>query len=994
DTGNTCTFVNSYGEGCPIPDTFSQDVVYLYTPLANECIDIVLCNTISGVDFKLYVYAGDAGGCPTPPAGETALDIACDDNACPPYPRIAGLSLNAGVDYWIVVDGSTAVRACGDYRIDIAPCGTLCQTPADCEDNNPCTVDDCDTNGLCQNTPVPTGTPCGDPGDTDCDHPDSCDGGICQPNLEPNGTPCNDGLFCNEGEACTGGVCGGGAARDCDDQEPCTDDTCDESGDTCTNTPIPGCCVSDRECDDGVYCNGTEFCEGPPVMQCQSGAPPDCNDSDPCTTDVCDDEQEACVNTLIPDCCLTDNDCDDDNACTDDVCNANVCENLPSPSGTPCGDAGATDCSEPDTCDGNGSCDPNDINEGGPCDDGDNCTDNDGCVTGRCVGTLNLLCETCSQGGDPGDPANQVSFQAFLTDASGDPVEGPVDLSFQFYDLGGTPVGNPIDVMSVPVDSGIVSTAIPLTETIFDGTTGLELGVSVNGTAELTPRIAVTPVPQAHRVSCATGDDLSDHLFLGGSDTAGELRLFTGGTGGRNGRAPGGTEFGSLSGPACGGEFTLQTIPAGLTTVELKACSGPGGHMLLSSSDGVETVKLRGGSQFDGAQLELRNDSGDNTIILDGDQGNGGWIYMSDGSSPTVSLDAEDGTGGGAVLFLAASTGTATIEIDGDESNDGVIRLFDAGENTSIRLHSDRTNSAGEISMFNDNGKETVELIAAEDVSNNGGQLRLRKANGTTTVTLDAELNSGGAGLFLENSSGTTTIEADADESNDGVMRVFDAGGNTAIRLHSDRTNSAGEISMFNDNGKETVELIAAEGASNNGGQIRLRKANGTTTITLDAEFGNGGDGRISTQELAITGGSDLSEQFDIEGPNGTVKPGMLVSIDPQRPGKLVISDRAYDRRVAGVISGAGGLKPGMLMGQSGSAADGQYPVALTGRVYCWADASDGPIQPGDLLTTSNVPGHAMKVTDHGQAQGAIIGKAMTGLEASRGLVLVLVSLQ
>jgi hypothetical protein len=68
--------------------------------------------------------------------------------------------------------------------------------------------------------------------------------------------------------------------------------------------------------------------------------------------------------------------------------------------------------------------------------------------------------------------------------------------------------------------------------------------------------------------------------------------------------------------------------------------------------------------------------------------------------------------------------------------------------------------------------------------------------------------------------------------------------------------------------------------------------------------------------------------------------------------------------------------------------------VALTGRVYCWADASDGPIQPGDLLTTSNVPGHAMKVTDHGQAQGAIIGKAMTGLEASRGLVLVLVSLQ
>jgi hypothetical protein len=199
---------------------------------------------------------------------------------------------------------------------------------------------------------------------------------------------------------------------------------------------------------------------------------------------------------------------------------------------------------------------------------------------------------------------------------------------------------------------------------------------------------------------------------------------------------------------------------------------------------------------------------------------------------------------------------------------------------------------------------------------------------------------------------------------------------------------------MYNDTGKKTVKIIAAEGVSNNGGQIELRKANGTTTITLDAEYGAGGDGRISTQELQITGGSDLSEQFDIRGPDGTVKPGMLVSIDPQHAGKLVISDQAYDRRVAGIISGAGGVKPGMLMGQSGSAADGQYPVALTGRVYCWADASDGPIQPGDLLTTSNVPGHAGKVADFSKAQGAIIGKAMTALSGGRGLVLVLVQPQ
>ena len=83
-----------------------------------------------------------------------------------------------------------------------------------------------------------------------------------------------------------------------------------------------------------------------------------------------------------------------------------------------------------------------------------------------------------------------------------------------------------------------------------------------------------------------------------------------------------------------------------------------------------------------------------------------------------------------------------------------------------------------------------------------------------------------------------------------------------------------------------------------------------------------------------------------------------------------------------------------MLMGQEDSVADGAHPVALTGRVYVWADASNGPIEPGDLLTTSGIPGHAMKVSDFDKAHGATLGKAMTSLEEGRGLVLVLVSLQ
>jgi stearoyl-CoA desaturase (delta-9 desaturase) len=153
--------------------------------------------------------------------------------------------------------------------------------------------------------------------------------------------------------------------------------------------------------------------------------------------------------------------------------------------------------------------------------------------------------------------------------------------------------------------------------------------------------------------------------------------------------------------------------------------------------------------------------------------------------------------------------------------------------------------------------------------------------------------------------------------------------------------------------------------------------------------------GLLTANALQIAGGADFAEHFDVKAPAALkIEAGMIVSIDPRNPGKLTLSARAYDRRVAGVISGAGGVKPGVTMGQEGTLADGQHPVALSGRVYVWADASRGAIKPGDLLTTSPTPGHAMKAANPSKAQGAIIGKAMTGLKRGKGLVLALVSLQ
>jgi len=151
--------------------------------------------------------------------------------------------------------------------------------------------------------------------------------------------------------------------------------------------------------------------------------------------------------------------------------------------------------------------------------------------------------------------------------------------------------------------------------------------------------------------------------------------------------------------------------------------------------------------------------------------------------------------------------------------------------------------------------------------------------------------------------------------------------------------------------------------------------------------------GLVRAQGYAVYGGSDLSEHFDVQHAEA-VQPGMVVAINPEEPGKLRLADKAYDHTVVGIVSGANGIQSGMTMQQEGTIADGALPVALTGRVYCWADATNGPIRPGDLLTTSDIPGHAMKVVDYNEAKGAILGKAMSSLKEGRGLVLVLVTLQ
>jgi hypothetical protein len=148
------------------------------------------------------------------------------------------------------------------------------------------------------------------------------------------------------------------------------------------------------------------------------------------------------------------------------------------------------------------------------------------------------------------------------------------------------------------------------------------------------------------------------------------------------------------------------------------------------------------------------------------------------------------------------------------------------------------------------------------------------------------------------------------------------------------------------------------------------------------------GDVEVSGEIKFI--GADCAEEFAIATNTG-IDPGTVMTIDSD--GTLSPSAVAYDRCVAGVVSGAGDCKPGIVLGKQPREQQ-RATLALIGKVFCKVDAEYAPIRTGDLLTTSDTPGHAMRAVDPQRAFGTVIGKALRSLRNGRGLIPILVTMQ
>jgi hypothetical protein len=160
---------------------------------------------------------------------------------------------------------------------------------------------------------------------------------------------------------------------------------------------------------------------------------------------------------------------------------------------------------------------------------------------------------------------------------------------------------------------------------------------------------------------------------------------------------------------------------------------------------------------------------------------------------------------------------------------------------------------------------------------------------------------------------------------------------------------------------------------------VVLRDDRGVETIRLDRQAGD-----------IIVQNADCAEDFDIAD-CATADPGSVMVLGDD--GRLHLSTQAYDRRVAGVVSGAGSYKPGLVLDRQRSVRD-RLPIALVGKAFCKVDAQYAPVAVGDLMTSSPNPGHAMRAEDPLKAFGAVLGKALRPLQEGQGMIPILIALQ
>jgi hypothetical protein len=360
----------------------------------------------------------EAGGC-------SGKSKACDDNnlctadSCDPSSGCSHLPVSAACD-----DGNPCTQGdgCAQGQCVAGASTCACQKDSDCPDDG----DLCNGVLVCDKSGGPGSNACkvkaGSAVACDTAGDSACAKVQCQPKTgqctqvaAANGSPCDDGSACTSADTCAAGSCLSSKAVDCDDNNPCTADSC---------APQQGCqhvATQAQACDaDGSVCTAGDQCQ---AGVCVKGKAQICDDANPCTDDSCD-AAKGCQAVATAGACDDGNPCTQGDACSQGTCTAGksvcgcekdadcpndgdlcnglqVCDTSKVPyqcalkagSVVQCNTAADGPCKLTSCVAQSGNCVTANAADGQSCSDGSACTSGDQCQAGSCQAGTAVGCD-------------------------------------------------------------------------------------------------------------------------------------------------------------------------------------------------------------------------------------------------------------------------------------------------------------------------------------------------------------------------------------------------------------------------------------------------------------------------------------------------------------------------------------------------------------------------------------------------------------------------
>ncbi|MCC7291167.1 MAG: hypothetical protein IT449_03780 [Phycisphaerales bacterium] len=473
--------------------------------------------------------------------------------------------------------------------------------------------------------------------DTDCDDGNACTTDACTDGECSNtAVNCDDGVFCNGTETCNAetGACDAGVS-------PCEEgQVCDEDTDTCTG------CADDTDCDNGLFCDGSETCvDG----ACVDGASP-CADGETCT------EEDGCVSTT----CADDSECDDGLFCNGvETCVDGVCTD------------GARPCDDTDA-DGNViACDAGAIES---CSEGDN----------------EAVCTEC--------PGDVIAFSLNQDDLSGTSGDDEFSAPLQFVESSGLQVATlqtgdaaeglaGDDVLNATFNTNALN-VVPTLSGIEDLNFTAFDDVTINSTS-ITGVTDITSLNSVDDVSVTNIPNILDGHISGMVTSGKKLYLYFQDT---------------VSGsPTTGSSDAIDLTVSGTTTgtFEFKTAAN-GFESATIESSGSSANTLTAITQTTGTTLATATFTGDAALTVN-TMPNTVLTYVATGASGGLQLGSGTDAAGGATTYTTFATANLT-DLDAGEGDDTLI--FAATFNTN-----DFTSNTVDMGA----GTDTVQATFATD---------------------------------------------------------------------------------------------------------------------------------------------------------------------------------------------------------------------------------------------------------------------------------------